>query len=252
MSNHDSPELRDTDHESTHCAGSVEAARPAFRQAGGGAIPTPVLHSLRLIPIPHAIAKCYVERNHYLHSMPGGTDLCFGVLAGGRLLGAMTFGAGPANAYRLVSASRRADCLTLSRLWLSDDLPSNSESRVIGIALRVLRRVTNVKFVVSYADPAQGHLGGIYQATNWLYTGLSEATPLLDLGDGVNRHSRSVSHSLGTHSVRFLTRQGLAVRKVPQQRKHRYIYFLDTACRTRLIPPILPYPKQEVSSDAGN
>ncbi len=168
------------------------------------------------------------------------------------MLGALTFGAGPANAYRLVNGSNRADCLTLSRLWLSDKLPQNSESRVIGIALRVIRHVTNVKFVISYADPSQGHIGGIYQATNWLYTGLSEATPLLDLGDGVNRHSRSVSHSLGTHSVRFLTRQGLDVRKIPQQRKHRYVYFLDPTWRERLTGPVLPYPKQEEVSDASH
>ncbi len=35
-----------------------------------------------------------------------------------------------------------------------------------------------LKFLAAYADPTAGHLGTIYQATNWLYTRLSEASPL--------------------------------------------------------------------------
>ncbi len=226
-------------------AGGVEAARPAIRQAGGGANPTPALHDLQVVPLSHKFARQIVEKHHYLHSMPGGTELCFGVVANGKLMGAITFGSGPANAYRLVNGSARADCLTLSRLCLSDELPPNSESRVIGITLRLIKRTTDVKFVVSYADPEQGHVGSIYQATNWLYTGMSEATPLIDLGDGIARHSRSVSHALGTHSVRFLTKQGLDVRTIPQQPKHRYIYLLEPCWRSRLNCPVLPYPKRE-------
>ena len=42
--------------------------------------------------------------------------------------------------------------------WLSDWLPANSESKVLGVALGELRRHTSVKFLVSYADPAEGHL----------------------------------------------------------------------------------------------
>jgi hypothetical protein len=54
-------------------AGSVTAARPADQQAGGGAIPTPALQQIQVRPVPVSVAKKLVEKNHYLHSLPGGT-----------------------------------------------------------------------------------------------------------------------------------------------------------------------------------
>ncbi|MFC1947963.1 DNA methyltransferase [Chloroflexota bacterium] len=180
---------------------------------------------------------------HYLHSMPGGTKLAFGVLLDGRLLGIITFGAGPANAYKMVSGVKIDECLTLTRLWLSNDLPSNSESKVIGICLRALKKNTNIKFLVSYADPTERHLGTIYQATNWLYTGYSEAMPKFDLGDGVIHHSRSLSHAFGSHSLKHFESHGLNVKVIEQPKKHRYIYLLDKSLRDRLNVPVLPYPK---------
>ena len=180
-------------------AGSVVAARSATRQAGGGANPTPALRSLRITPVPTGIAKDLLVREHYLHSLPGGTCLAFGVFFLSRLLGALTLGVGPFNAYSLVGAAGPDDCQALTRFWLSDELLPNFESRVLGIVLRALRKRTPPKFLVTYADPAQGHRGTIYQATNWDYTGLSLAMPIYDLGDGRLRHSRSLSYANGTH-----------------------------------------------------
>ena len=111
---------------------------------------------------------------------------------------------------------------------------------------RALKRNTLLRFLVSYADPAQGHIGTIYQATGWLYTGLSEAMPLYSLGDGKARHSRSLSHAHGTHSLKHFSRHGVQVKLVPQQPKHRYLYFLDSTWRERLKGAALPYPKAEV------
>ncbi len=230
-------------------AGGVVAARPASQQAGGGANPTLALHSILVQPLPIVITRYLMERHHYLHSLPGGTRLAFGVFVGDRLKGAITFGVGPKNAHRLVEGVTPNDCLTLTRLWLSDELPSNSESRVIGIVLRTLRRHTALKFLVTYADPAQGHLGTIYQASSWLYTGLSQAMPLYDLGDGKPRHSRSLSHAFGTHSVRHFAAHGVTVKVIPQAAKHRYIYFLDRTWKERVAVPVLPYPKAEASHD---
>jgi hypothetical protein len=232
-------------------AGGVAAARPEDHRAGGGATPTPALQQLQVKPVPVILAKKLVERHHYLHSLPGGTRLAFGVFMGHRLLGAMTLGVGPLNAYSLVDGASPDDCLTLTRLWLSDELPKNSESRFIGVVLRSLRKNTALKFLVSYADPAQGHLGTIYQATGWVYTGLSEAMPLYDVGDGQARHSRSLSHAYGTHSLEHFSGHGVQVKLVPQEAKHRYLYFLDPVWRARLRAPELPYPKKEVSIE-GN
>jgi hypothetical protein len=231
-------------------AGSVAVARPNDHWAGGGATPTPALQQIQVKPVPVVIARRLIEREHYLHSLPGGTCLAFGVFIGSSLLGALTFGVGPTNAYSLVEGAKRHDCLTLTRLWLSDELPRNSESRVLGIVRRSLKHHTRIKFLVSYADPAQHHLGIIYQATGWLYTGLSQATPLYDVGDGKLRYSRSFSHCFGSHSIEHFARHGVTVKLVPQQAKHRYVYFLNPSWQHRLMVPVFPYPKREVIDES--
>jgi hypothetical protein len=204
-------------------------------------------------PVPFVVAKRLIERHHYLHSFPGGTKLAFGIFVANRLQGAISLGAGPANAYSLVYQAQPDDCLVLTRLWLSDDLPCNSESKVIAIVIRALKQNTHIKFMVSYADPSQGHVGTIYQATNWLYTGLSESMPLYNLGDGITRQSRSLAHGFGTHSVKYLVNSGINVTLVPQSSKHRYIYFLDPSWRTRLKPDVLPYPESpDINISANN
>lgn len=224
-------------------AGGVIVAQPASQQAGGGATPTPALQSFIVKPIPFIVAKPLLVLEHYLHSFPGGTKLAYGAFAGSRLLGALSLGAGATNAYSLVDSSSPDDCLTLTRLWLSDELPNNSESRFIGVVLRCLKKHTSLKFLVSYADPARGHVGTIYQTTGWVYTGLSQATPLYDIGDGRTRHSRSLSHAFGTHGLAYFKSHGMDVKLVPQQPKHRYVYFLDSSWRSRVKPPVLAYPK---------
>ena len=176
--------------------------------------PDPALQQIGVRPIPSLVARRMVEREHYLHSLPAGTQLTFGVFLEAQLLGVLTFGVGPANVHRLVEGAEAADCLTLTRLWLSDKLPANSETRALGQALRELRRHTGLKFLVSYADPSQGHLGIIYQASNWVYTGVSQASPRYDLGDGRARHGRTLAHIFGTRSLRYFGDQGMSVTPV--------------------------------------
>ena len=127
--------------------GGVSAARSVYQQAGGGATPTPTLQSLVVRPVAYNAARDLLARNHYLHTMPGGTKLAFGVYSGGRLMGALALGVGPFNAHRLVSGATHGDCICLTRLWLDDGLPKNSESRVLAVVLRLLARHTRLKFI---------------------------------------------------------------------------------------------------------
>lgn len=228
-----------------HCAGGVTAARSASQQIGCGSTPTPALRDLKVRPLPNAIASAVITKNHYLHAYPGATKLAFGVFLGSSLMGAVTLGAGPSQVFRLVEGASRHDCMTLTRVWLSDDLPQNSESRVLAFIIRQVRKYSAIKFLVTYADPAMGHVGIIYQALGWKYTGLSEPTPLYDLGDGHLRHPRSVGASLGTRSVRYLRKAGFNVSTIEQAGKHRYILFLDRAWAHRILAPLLPYPRKE-------
>lgn len=232
-------------------AGGVPAARPAHQRVGDGATPIPALQALRIVCLSMKRVRPLLLAHHYLHSVPAGTQIAFGVFLSERMQGALTLGVGPSHAYCLVEGAEPKDCLTLTRLWLSDALPRNSESRVLGVVLRLLKRHTSLKFLLSYADPSRGHVGTIYQATGWAYTGVSNAMPLYDIGDGKARHSRSFSHAYGTHSLKHFKRHGVTVRVVPQTPKHRYVYFLDPAWRARLRIPVPPYPKHVLSDDEG-
>ena len=229
-------------------AAGVEASMVSILEAGPGASPRAALHLLRLSIISFVIAKIFIASHHYLGTFPGGTHLALGAFLGHRLVGVMTLGVGPGQVYRLVEGAVPTDCLVLTRFCLVDELPTNSESRILGIVLRALKKETGVKFIVAYADSAQGHVGTIYQASNWIYTGLSQGTPLYGLGRQPPRHSRSFSHSYGTRDVGYFTAHGVDLRKVPQQPKHRYFYFLDPAWRSRLRVGAEPYPKLEKRS----
>jgi hypothetical protein len=226
-------------------AASVMVSMASLQGAGSGSSPRAALHSIVIKPIPFVIARDLIEQNHYLHSLPGGTMLCFGTFQGERLMGVVILGAGPYLAYHLVDGADRNDCLVLTRVWLSDQLPANSESRILGVITRLIRGNTDVKFLVSYADPAAGHVGIIYQSVGWLYIGLSSVMSLYDLGDGIARHSRSVAHDLGSHSLRYLAEHGVNLKLVAQSAKHRYLKFLDESWRSRLTTPVLRYPKKE-------
>ena len=240
-------------------AASVMDSMALFHKAGPGSNPRAALHpqaqvtpkEIVIKPISHSITRQICIKKHYLHSYPGGSVLNFGIFASEHLLGVAVLGVGPANLHCLFRDAQGHQVLCLSRLWLSDKLPHNSESRFIGVVLRSLKKYSGLKFLVSYADPTQGHLGTIYQATGWLYTGLSQATPLYDVGDGKARHSRSLSHAFGTHSLEHFSCHGIQVKLVPQQAKHRYVYFLDPAWREMLRVPALPYPKLEVPDADG-
>jgi hypothetical protein len=122
-------------------------------------------------------------------------------------------------------ADRAADVFELNRLWLHECLPCNSESQFVGFCLRELRKENRHMILVSYADTkpsegaTQGHLGIVYMATNWHYTGTS--TPFADKVRG---------------------------QKVERSTKHRYVFFLNAADRKLLQWEVRPYPKR---SDGG-
>ena len=199
----------------------------AFQLEGGGSIPTSPLQ-LFFRPINWETAIKVVVENHYLHrSAP--VTWCFGAYFGGLLRGVCIIGkpashtliegvCGKDNAYRVFE---------LNRLWLSDDLPSNSESRFVGWVLRTIPKGT---ILVSYADSAFGHCGIIYRATNWIFTGMS--IPFTDY----------TRNGLDHRSIPKNERCKNKLDKVERSSKHRYVYFTNQKDRHLLRWKALPYP----------
>ena len=231
-------------------AGGVAAARPAPQQARSGASPTPALQTsacieprdLSVKPIDSKTARLICEKHHYLHSYPAGGLLNFGIFADHALVGAVVFGVGPYNAHRYFADANRGQVITLARLWLDDRCGRNSESRILGVICRMLRRwQATAKAIVAYSDPAAGHDGAIYRAAGFSYLGMSGTTPLYRLPNGNITHSRSLGHSFGTRSLAYFKSQGIHVQTVHLGSKHIYVACIDPSWLYRIKSPILPY-----------
>lgn len=152
---------------------SIKVERSLFQVGKGGAVPTSPLQ-LELRDIPHALAKQVYSKWHYLGEKGLMSSYNFGVYTEGNLWGAISFGIPNAPALKgYYEKDTQEGWFELKRLALSDSLPKNSESRVIAIAIKLLKKKTNLKGVITYADTQQGHTGIIYKASNFEYKGLT-------------------------------------------------------------------------------
>lgn len=93
--------------------------------------------------------------------------------------------------------------------------------------------------IISYADTQMNHHGYIYQATNWLYTGMTKSR--------TDKYTEGGKHSRHYHNDK---QNGL--RKF-RSSKHRYVYFSADKRKKKeyknsLKYPILPYPKGDNSN----
>lgn len=61
--------------------------------------------------------------------------------------------------------------LSLSRLVIEPEVPTNGASFLLGQWARWLRRGGIWRTVVTWADEGEGHTGAIYRAANWEYLG---------------------------------------------------------------------------------
>lgn len=154
------------------CAHSVNPEYSAHQPGGGGENPTCALH-IRECGV--ADIQEVIERVHYTHSIFGVTTTrCYAVEHEGHVVGGAIYGLPAAYNVAKKYAFSHEVLLELRRFVLEDWCPRNSESRVIAITLRMLKKV-GVSVVLAYSDPAAGHTGTIYRATGFEYQGKTSA-----------------------------------------------------------------------------
>lgn len=130
-----------------------------------------------LRPISAKDANELVKRVHYSGKVVQNSQLHIGVFLHGKLEGAMQFG--PSLDKRkiqgLVSDTGWHEFIELNRMAFTDELPRNSESRAIAIAMKLLRKhAPQIKWVISFADATQCGDGTIYRASGFVLTGIKE------------------------------------------------------------------------------
>ena len=159
----------------------------------------------------------FLMKVHYARSIPQLMH-CYCLFIDDKLCGVVTYGipASPSLCRGLAGEDEFYNVLELNRLVICDPTPNNA-SYLVGRSLRLLPKH---KYVVSYADQgAWGHVGYVYQACNFLYTGLS--APRTDVASN-GKHSRTAYHKGMDTSQRQ-----------PRSRKHRYIYICASGERER-------------------
>lgn len=117
----------------------------------------------------------FIENWHYSKNVNGlTTDYCFKLLDNNdNMIGAMIYGKiAMANVWKKY-ASKENELIELKRLCCIDNTPKNTESFFIGNTLRWLRKNTEIKTVISYADMTYSHQGTIYKASNFKHVGMT-------------------------------------------------------------------------------
>lgn len=132
--------------------------------------------SRKIVSLYHYSGKC--TQNSQIH---------FGVFLDGRLEGSLQFG--PSIDKRRMAQNLGVgfdDVLELNRMALSDRCPKNSESRALGVCLRMLKKqYKHLKVIVSFADACQCGDGTIYRASGFKLHSFKKNVSLLEVNGEV-------------------------------------------------------------------
>lgn len=183
-------------------------------------------------------ARYAVLRWHYSETMPPIKTVRVGVWWDDVFKGAVIFSRPCRNQHKMFKLSPTEVC-ELARVAL-DRHEGFHVTAVVARAIKLLKqRCPALRLVVSFADPAEGHLGRIYQAGNWLYTGRSAPVRTL-VHQGKKIHRRKFTGA-SFDNPRSKPPVGSVWVAVPG--KHRYLMPLDRAMRRQVEPLAQPYPQ---------
>ncbi len=199
--------------------------------------------TLRIDWCTHEAAKYAVENWHYSKALPSGKLVKVGAWEDGKFIGCVIFGRGANNNAGSPYGLAVTELAELVRVALRGHV--TPVSRVMAISIRFLvKQSPGMRLIFSYADPAQGHHGGIYQAGGWVYAGRSCAQRAVVV-DGKEVHKRTASAAYGTASpAKIAAMTGKAASWGAETSKHTYLLPLDAAMRAQLAPLAKPYPKR--------
>ena len=184
-----------------------------------------------VLKIKNHECKEWFLHKHYAKRIPS-TSFAFGLYKNSVLVGVCSFGRpmSPALTKGAFNGLYQDTFLELNRLVINEGEDRNALSFFVSQSLKQLPK-PNV--IVSYADTSQNHHGYIYQATNWIYTGLSAKRPDYHI-KGLNLHSASITDSLGRTDKKEGIKQVTLLKEKygddfymeDRARKRRYFYLL--------------------------
>ena len=181
---------------------------------------------------------------HYSKSVPCGRKIAYSIFEEKKFIGVIIYSLGANNNLAKSFNMVQGEVVELTRVALTKH--KNPVSRYISVTLKLLKKqCKTVKIVVSYADKEnQNHNGGIYQAGNWIYLGLSKCSDFQYFYKGKWTHQRSIN-SIGESNKQL---EKYLLKTLPKRKnsdKHKYIYCLDKELEKRYKRLSIKYPKKE-------
>lgn len=202
-----------------------------------------------------AAARYACENWHYSKKMPIGKMVKIGAFESEKFIGVILFSCGAnrniGRPYRLM----QNEICELTRIALRRH--TAPVSRILSVALKFIKKQSpGLKMVVSYADPRQGHHGGIYQATNWIYVGKTRSSSSY-IYKGKELHKRQCSatgYVIGPSGKRVACPKFSECERVTLEGKHIYLFPLCDETKNSIKNLSKPYPKRALSieSDAAS
>jgi hypothetical protein len=205
-----------------------------------------------VIPIKNEETYSWLLEKHYAKRIPQ-IMFAYGLYVDNQLKGIVTYGipASPALCMGICGKEYSDKVLELNRLCLADN-NKNESSFLVANSIKLLPKPT---IVVSYADTKQGHVGYVYQSTNFIYTGLSANRVDWTVKGLEHKHSKTISDGMTLESIK--EKYGDDFYYTERSRKHRYIFFHGSKMdkkimRSKLKYGIEPYPKGDSKNyDSG-
>ena len=198
-------------------------------------------------------ARPYIATFHYSKTMPDSSKFIYAGFYENRIIGIIVFGMGTSKAQftSVYPKIKQGEYCELTRLWVLNNMPKNTESKIISKALKLLPN--EIKLVVSFADDSKKHVGTIYQATNWFYLGKNKGGKMLLCEDGITKHVRLIGMYRERHPelYRYTNEEIMKMNGwsyTESGSKHRYVFIRGNKKEKRLIVSfikdrIMDYPK---------
>ena len=154
---------------------------------------------MKVIQIKPSETYPWLLEKHYAKRIPQ-IMFAFGLYDDNQLKGVVTYGipASPSLCMGICGKEYSEKVLELNRLCLMDN-NKNESSFLVANSIRLLPKPT---IIVSYADTSQGHVGYVYQSTNFIYTGLSANRVDWTVKGLEHKHSKTLSDGMTLESIK--------------------------------------------------
>lgn len=190
----------------------------------------------------HEAAKYACENWHYSKCIPKSKLAKFGVWEDEKFVGSIIYGVGATSTLVKQYGLEPYQGCELVRVALREHL--SPVSKMLAITIRMLKKTfPNLRLLVSFADPEQGHHGGIYQATGWVFNGNSQASD-----EYIYKGKRWQGRSFRNNYKGMEKHPDVKI--VKGSSKHRYLLPLDDEMRKRINALAKPYPKRVKDQDS--